>query len=145
MKNLKRQDRNGTRTSEELRRRYNLNQIELTSDEVEYLKQFLVVDSYLSTTSEHAIQNATVTKALNTKASIESLGAKVDKEEGKGLSTNDFTTTLLNKLNGIAENAKDNVIESISVNGTPQTVTNKNVNLQIEASGGGSNITIKRW
>lgn len=30
---------------------------------------------------------------------------KVDKVAGKGLSTNDFTTTLLNKLNGIAEGA----------------------------------------
>ncbi len=30
---------------------------------------------------------------------------KVDKVDGKGLSTNDFTTALLNKLNGIAEGA----------------------------------------
>ena len=34
---------------------------------------------------------------------------KVDKETGKGLSTNDFTTTLLNKLNGIAAGAEVNV------------------------------------
>lgn len=33
------------------------------------------------------------------------LGQKVDKEDGKGLSSNDFTTALLTKLNGIAEGA----------------------------------------
>lgn len=32
-------------------------------------------------------------------------GTKVDKVDGKGLSTNDFTTELLNKLNGIEANA----------------------------------------
>jgi hypothetical protein len=34
---------------------------------------------------------------------------KVDKIEGKGLSTNDYTTTEKNKLAGIAENATANV------------------------------------
>lgn len=33
------------------------------------------------------------------------LNSKVDKVDGKGLSTNDFTTELLNKLNGIEANA----------------------------------------
>lgn len=33
------------------------------------------------------------------------LNQKVDKAEGKGLSTNDFTAALLEKLNGIAEGA----------------------------------------
>ena len=41
-----------------------------------------------------------------TKAQVDSsLSNKVDKVSGKGLSTNDFTTALLNKLNGIAEGA----------------------------------------
>jgi hypothetical protein len=34
---------------------------------------------------------------------------KVDKVDGKGLSTNDFTTTYMNKLNGIAAGAEVNV------------------------------------
>lgn len=34
-------------------------------------------------------------------------GTKVDKVDGKGLSTNDFTTELKNKLDGIAENANN--------------------------------------
>ena len=95
MKDLKRQDRNGTRTSEELRRRYKFKDIELTADEVEYLKQFLEVDSFLSTSSTHAVENRVITQALNN---------KVNKEEGKGLSSNDFTDELLNNLN-IAYNA----------------------------------------
>lgn len=35
------------------------------------------------------------------------LNSKVDKVDGKGLSTNDFTTELMNKLNGIAANANN--------------------------------------
>lgn len=95
MKNLKRQDRNGTRTSEELRRRYNLNEIELTKDEVEYLKQFLEVDDALSASSIRPVQNKVVTNALN---------SKVNKETGKGLSSNDFTDTDKENLNSAAAN-----------------------------------------
>lgn len=35
------------------------------------------------------------------------ISGKVDKVAGKGLSTNDFTTALLNKLNGVATNANN--------------------------------------
>ena len=121
MKNLKRQDRAGTRTSEDLRRRYKLNEIELTKDEIEYLKQFLEVDATLSTSSIRAVQNKIVTAALNT---------KVNKEPNKGLSSNDFTNVLLDKLNAIEENAQENIIESISVNGVVQEIEEKNINLQ---------------
>ena len=38
---------------------------------------------------------------------IAKLGNKVDKETGKGLSTNDYTTTEKNKLAGIAEGANN--------------------------------------
>ena len=41
---------------------------------------------------------------------------KVDKVEGKGLSSNDFTTTLLNKLNGIATNANNYIHPTSSGN-----------------------------
>lgn len=54
---------------------------------------------------------------------------KVDKEEGKGLSTNDYTTPEKSKLSAIAEGAQVNVIESISVNGVPQSVSEKGVNI----------------
>ena len=105
MKDLKRQDRNGTRTSEELRRRYRLNDIELTADEVEYLKQFIEVDSFLSTSSIHPVQNKVITEALN---------SKVNKETGKGLSSNDFTDTLKEKLNSMTVITVLDTLDSIS-------------------------------
>ena len=50
---------------------------------------------------------------------------------GKGLSTNDYTTTEKNKLSGIASGANVNVIESVKVNGTALTVTSKAVNVTV--------------
>ena len=46
-------------------------------------------DNFLSQTSENAVQNKVITKALQD---------KVDKEEGKGLSENDFTNIYRQKL-----------------------------------------------
>ena len=43
------------------------------------------------------------------------LDGKVDKETGKGLSSNDYTTVEKNKLAGIAEGAQVNVLEAIEV------------------------------
>lgn len=62
------------------------------------------------------------------------IGNKVDKEEGKGLSSNDYTTTEKNKLNGIAEGAQVNVIETVKVNGTALTPSNKAVNIDVPAA-----------
>ena len=56
---------------------------------------------------------------------------KVDKEVGKGLSTNDYTTADKTKLGNIAEGAQVNVIETVKVNGTPLTVTGKAVNIDL--------------
>lgn len=55
----------------------------------------------------------------------------VKQEAGKGLSTNDLTNELLAKLNGIAEGAQVNVIESVSVNGTKLEITEKGVNVLV--------------
>lgn len=43
---------------------------------------------------------------------------KVDKETGKGLSTNDYTSEDKTKLTGISAGAQVNTIETIAVNGT---------------------------
>ena len=59
-----------------------------------------IVDSALSASSTNPAQN----KVINT-----ALDSKVDKIEGKGLSTNDYTTTEKDKLSGIAEGAEVNV------------------------------------
>lgn len=59
------------------------------------------------------------------------LSGYVAKESGKGLSTNDFTTTEKNKLSGIAANAQANVIETVKVNNTALTPSNKAVNIDL--------------
>ena len=59
---------------------------------------------------------------------------KVDKEDGKGLSTNDYSTVEKSKLTGIENGAQVNVIEQINVNGTNAQITNKTVNLNITDS-----------
>lgn len=59
------------------------------------------------------------------------LTGKVDKIEGKGLSTNDFTTTEKNKLSNIAAGAQVNTLEGIQKNGTTVTITNKIANITV--------------
>lgn len=54
---------------------------------------------------------------------------KVDKVDGMGLSSNDYTTAEKTKLAGIAKNAQVNVLESVKVNGTALAVTNKAVDV----------------
>lgn len=66
----------------------------------------------------------------------EALNNKVSVVEGKGLSTNDYTTEDKEKLRDIEENAQENIIEHIFVNDTevlPATVAGqpKSVNLEI--------------
>ena len=73
----------------------------------------------------------TKTEAGTTYATNAALGNKVDKEAGKGLSTNDYTTVEKNKLSGIAAGAQVNVIESIKVNGALVSPEEKAVNLTI--------------
>lgn len=58
------------------------------------------VDSELSNTSTNPVQNKVVYSAVN---------GKVDKVTGKGLSTNDFTDALYDKLDGIEVNANNYV------------------------------------
>lgn len=89
MKQLSRRDRNGTRSSEELRRRYKFEQIDYTQEEIDELKKKIITDDHLSNTSTNPVQNKVITEALNN---------KVNKESGKGLSSNDFTDELKNKL-----------------------------------------------
>ena len=55
----------------------------------------------------------------------------VKQVSGKGLSTNDYTTSEKNKLGAIASGAQVNVIESVSVNGTALSVTSKAVNVTV--------------
>lgn len=60
------------------------------------------------------------------------VGTKVDKVEGKGLSTNDYTSAEKTKLGGIATGAQVNVIENVVVNGTSATIANKTATITME-------------
>ena len=84
---MKKQDLNGVRTPADVERRHNLGAISGLESDVNQLKNVdLVVDTSLSVNSAHPIANSAVTRGLNAVSQN-----KVDKEEGKGLSTNDFT------------------------------------------------------
>ena len=61
----------------------------------------------------------------------ELVSTKVDKETGKGLSTNDYTTAEKNKLNDVASGAQVNVIETVKVNNTALTPLSKAVNITV--------------
>lgn len=61
----------------------------------------------------------------------DALADKVDVVAGKGLSTNDFTNELLQKLNGIEAGAQVNVIEAININGDPLAISGQTVDIPI--------------
>ena len=56
---------------------------------------------------------------------------KVDKEEGKGLSENDFTDGYKEKLDGIEDGAQVNAIEVVKRNGVALPVTDKAVDIAV--------------
>ena len=59
------------------------------------------------------------------------LAGKVDVVSGKGLSTNDYTTTEKNKLSNIEAGAEVNVIETVKVNNQALTPSSKAVNVEV--------------
>lgn len=61
----------------------------------------------------------------------EKLGDKVDKVEGKTLTSNDYTTEDKNKLSGIATGAQVNVIETVKVNGVALSITDKGIDVTV--------------
>lgn len=77
-----------------------------------------VVDSSLSSTSTNPVQN----KIINT-----ALASKVDVVSGKGLSTNDYTTTEKTKLAGIAEGANKTTVDTALSSTSTNPVQNKAV------------------
>lgn len=78
----------------------------------------------------------TALTALETKvnSNTTAIGNKVDKEEGKVLSSNDYTDAEKSKLNGIAAGAQVNVIETVKVNGKALTPVNKAVDIDVPAA-----------
>lgn len=81
---MKNYDYAGYRKPDDVPRRWDLQKIELNSEDIKELQQEVICDDHLSTTSTAPVQNKVVTAAINT---------KVTKVTGKDLSTNDFTDT----------------------------------------------------
>ena len=77
------------------------------------------VDTALNATSTNPVQN----KAVNT-----ALGNKVDKVEGKGLSTNDYTNAEKTKLDGIADGANKTTVDTALSATSTNPVQNKVIN-----------------
>ena len=77
--------------------------------------------------------NARISADTELQSKIDTLFVnKVEVEDGKGLSTNDFTDILLNKLNSIEENAQVNKIEKIFVDDVLLDITdNKGVKINM--------------
>lgn len=77
--------------------------------------------------------NARISVDTELQSKIDTLFAnKVEIEDGKGLSANDFTDILLNKLNSIEENAQVNKIEKIFVDDVLLDITdNKGVKINM--------------
>lgn len=90
---------------------------------------FAVTDGVLS------FKGSTISKVAGLQDKLDqidgAISGKANAVEGKGLSTNDFTDTLLGKLNGIDENAQVNVLEEIHINGTKLEITEKKVNIPV--------------
>jgi hypothetical protein len=70
-------------------------------------------------------------KIKNVFATKDALNDKVDKVTGKGLSTNDYTTTEKNKLKDVASGAQVNIIETVKVNDIALTPSSKAVNITV--------------
>ena len=70
----------------------------------------------------------TTTNASSTYATKTALNGKVDKVTGKGLSTNDFTAAYKTKLDGIATNANNTVVDDALKSDSTNPVQNKVVN-----------------
>ena len=73
-------------------------------------------------------------KIISTSDLLELAENKVDKELGKGLSTNDFSNTEKAKLKGIEDNAQRNVIEEIDLNGVKIDPIDKTISINTVGS-----------
>lgn len=80
------------------------------------------VDSSLSASSTNPVQN----KAINT-----ALGNKVDAVNGKGLSTNDYTTAEKNKLANIESEANKTTVDSELSSTSTNPLQNKVINTEL--------------
>lgn len=94
----------------------------------------------LNASSNHNHENKSVLDKL-TQPLIDTwntVSNKVDKVSGKGLSTNDYTTTEKNKLSGIASGAEVNVQSDWNITNSTSDAFIKNKPTSLPANGGNS-------
>lgn len=113
----KKQDLNGVRTPEDVERRHNLGAIPQLEEEVSNFS----VDSALSSSSTHAVENRVITNALSSLNNN-----KVEKVAGKGLSTNDFTNE---DKNSIHIHNNKNILDIITQQKIDQWDTNSYIDI----------------
>lgn len=131
--NLKGGGSGGTTNYEALNNKPKINNVELTGN-----KSLADLGINIPTKTSELTNDSNY---VNQTALNQLLENKVDKESGKGLSANDFTNALKDKLDGIASGAEVNKIDSISVNGVAQSISNKAVNLDVASN----LITEEQW
>ena len=131
--NLKGGGSGGTTNYEALNNKPKINNVELTGN-----KSLADLGINIPTKTSELTNDSNY---VNQTALNQLLENKVDKESGKGLSANDFTNALKDKLDGIESSAEVNKINSISVNGVGQTISNKAVNLDVASN----LITEEQW
>lgn len=144
------QDRIGTRTSEDLRRRLNIRKIDETIKESENREEDLTEinnrvnnisrslnntrTNYVSTQSQSFTESQKAQARTNIGAGNSSFSGSYDDLENKPTSLSDINTTESNKLKNIESNAQVNVLEKIYIAGEELTPTNKAVNIYIDSS-----------
>ena len=94
-----------------------------------------IIDNLTTNSSDKVLsaKQGKVVKDLIDELTI-TVGNKVDKVSGKGLSTNDYTTSEKNKLNGIASGAEVNVQSDWSITDTTSDAYIKNKPTSMPAS-----------
>lgn len=116
-------------------------EIVITSNDIEFLSSVAgstpttvraIVDNIIAKdkAQDQAIADL-IESSANTDYVDGKLATKVDKVTGKGLTTNDFTTALKDKLEAIEAGAQVNKIELIKRNGTNLTITGKSVDIDV--------------
>ena len=90
-----------SRTAPEVERKYKLNEIELNDDIVTQLQKAVIPDTELSSFSKRSLENRIITANFG-KVHTEILN-KVDKEEGKSLTTNDFTSSYKSRIDTLSD------------------------------------------
>ena len=124
-----------------------LNTVAESLEEMENLK----ADKTVATTSADGLMSASDKTKLDNLTAVadtdtfltktDAASTYVAKDGTKVLSTNDYTTAEKNKLSGIAESAQVNVIETVKVNNSALTPSNKAVNIDLTGYVTSSNLT----